>query len=49
MRCTICGAKIKPWFEVCYGCCNPTLSSMDIPEPIIAKDFMQNMGINSWK
>ncbi|MBI2660578.1 hypothetical protein HYX07_05435 [Candidatus Woesearchaeota archaeon] len=49
IRCNMCGAPVKPWFEVCYECYNPTSRSMKIPEPIIAKSFMQKMGIDGWR
>gem|GEM_PF-6834010 len=49
MRCSMCGALIKPWFEVCYQCYNPTSNDMEIPEPIMARSFMQKMGIDNWK
>ena len=49
MRCVICGAAIKPWFEVCYQCYNPTSRNAGaIPEPIITKEFMKNMEIDRW-
>jgi len=44
----MCGTKIKPWYEVCYQCYNPPSKSMEVPEPIVAKDFMRNMGIDGW-
>ena len=45
----MCGAPIKPWFETCYQCYNPTLKNAGkIQEPIAAKDFMQKMGIDRW-
>ena len=49
IRCAICGAPIKPWFETCYQCYNPPLKTAIIPEPIVAKEFMQKMGIDEWK
>jgi len=49
MRCVICGATIKPWFEICYECYNPILENVTMPEPIMAKEFMQKMGIDVWK
>jgi len=50
IRCTICGAPIKPWFEVCYQCYTPTSKNAGrIPEPIIANKFMKGMGIYGWK
>lgn len=49
MRCDTCGAAIRPWLEVCYQCYNPTSSDMKIAEPIMARNFMQKMGIDGWK
>ncbi|MBS3096471.1 hypothetical protein J4480_03455 [Candidatus Woesearchaeota archaeon] len=49
IRCVICGAAIKPWFEVCYQCYNPiSRNAGAIPEPIITKEFMKNMEIDRW-
>ncbi len=49
MRCTICGAPIKAWFEVCYECYNPPSKIATIPKPIVAKEFMKNMSIDGWR
>ncbi|MBI2653647.1 hypothetical protein HYX02_02435 [Candidatus Woesearchaeota archaeon] len=48
IRCTICGTRIKPWFEVCFECYNPISRDVKIPEPIVVKEFMQKMGIDKW-
>jgi NMD protein affecting ribosome stability and mRNA decay len=49
MRCAICGAPIKPWFEVCYECYNPvSKNNGKIPEPIKANHFMKEMKIDRW-
>lgn len=45
----MCAAPTKPWYEVCCGCYNPALKTSVIPEPIIAKEFVQKMGIDGWK
>lgn len=49
MRCNMCGAPVKPWFDECYECYNPTSRSVKIPEPIAAKSFMQKMEIDGRK
>jgi len=49
MRCAVCGTQIKPWFEVCFECYSPVSEGNGrIPEPILARDFMQKMGIDRW-
>ena len=46
----MCGTRIKPWFEVCFECYTPiSRENGKIPETLVAKEFMQKMGIDGWK
>ena len=49
-NCSSCGKLIKPWFEVCIECRKIRKNRAGtIPEPVVAKNFMEDMGINGWR
>jgi hypothetical protein len=47
-KCQECGALIKPFYNLCYNCWKRRRGNGRIPEPIKARDFMDEMGINGW-
>ena len=45
-KCSLCGKKIKPYFDVCFDCYqNTSPESFQFPEMIVRAKFMKEMGI----
>ncbi|MBS3098484.1 hypothetical protein J4209_06865 [Candidatus Woesearchaeota archaeon] len=45
-KCSLCGKKVKAYFDLCYDCYNSTKGLYhQFAEPIISNRFMKEMGI----
>ena len=46
-NCSLCGAKIKPYFDICVNCSKKMEEDLGgFQEKIGCADFMKEMGIN---
>ncbi len=46
-KCSLCGAKIRPYFDICVNCSNKMAESLGgFQEKMVRIDFMREMGIN---
>ena len=48
-KCSLCGKKIKAYFELCFDCHSNTKGlQYQFAEPITAGEFMKEMGIANY-
>jgi len=45
-KCSLCGAKIRAYLDICVDCSNKMGDSFGFQEEIVAAQFMRDMGIN---